>query len=530
MSNRFRFALMAAVAPFALAMAPAQAATPTQTLVMAMDFADLITFDPGESYEISGQEFGANVYDRLLRYEAEDLNKLVGGVAESWTVSPDSKTYTFKLRPNLKFANGDPVTADDMAWSLQRVVILDKTPAFLFDQLGWTKDNVKDLVQATDPHTLTFKITQDFAPSLVLNLMSTYAASVVDKKVAMSHEQNGDLGNAWLKTNSAASGAFNLVSWKADESVTLEANPTYRLASQHLKRVVIRHVPEPATQRLLLEKGDVDVARNLLRDQLNALSENKNIRIESFPGGDNYYLGMNTSEEHMKNPKVRQAMKMLVDYDGMVKTFLKDSFFVQETFLPIGFLGAIPYNPWHLDVAKAKALLAEAGYPNGFELEFTTPNASPWTDIAQSVQQTMGQGGIKLKLVQVEQKQMLQAFRARKTQLVLNSWAPDYKDPHSNADTFAHNENDADNAPTKPLAWRTLWFIPEISKETLAASKEPDTKKREQMYQDLQKKVTDDGPFILMFQDKYPIAMRTNVKNFKLGIFADFNYYRTVSK
>jgi len=521
---------MAAVFPLAFAIPAAQAATPNQTFVMAMDLGDLITFDPGESYEISGQELGTNIYDRLVRYEAEDLSKLVGGVAESWTISPDSKTFTFKLRPNLKFANGDPVTADDMAWSMQRVVLLDKTPAFLFTQLGWTKDNVKTLVQATDPHTLTFKITADLAPSLVLNLMSTFAASAVDKKVAMSHEKDGDLGNAWLKTNSAASGAFNLVSWKAEESVTMEANPTYRLASAHIKRVVVRHVPEPATQRLLLEKGDIDVARNLTPDQLAPLSENKDIRVESFPDGDNYYLGLNLSEEHMKNPKVRQAMKMLVDYDGMVKTFLKGRFIVQETFLPIGILGAIPYNPWHLDVAKAKALLAEAGYPNGFEIEFTTPNASPWTEMAQSVQQTMGQGGIKLKLVQVEQKQMLQAFRARKHQMVLNSWAPDYFDPHSNADTFAHNDDDSDTPKIKPLAWRTHWLIPELSKQTLAAAQEPDTQKRKAMYEDLQKKVTDDGSFILMFQDAYPTALRSNVKGFKLGLFADFNYYRTISK
>jgi peptide/nickel transport system substrate-binding protein len=495
-----------------------------------MDLGDILTFDPGESYEISGQEIGTNVYDRLVRYEAEDLTKLVGGVAESWTVSSDAKTFTFKLRQNLKFANGDPVTADDMAWSMQRVVLMDKTPAFLFTQLGWTKENVKSLVTAPDPHTLTFKITEELAPSLVLNLMSTLAASPVDKKVALSHEKDGDLGNGWLKTNSAASGAYNLVAWKAEESVTLEANPTYHLGAPHMKRVVVRHVPEPATQRLLLEKGDIDVARTLTPDQLAPLAENKDIRIESFPGGDNYYLGLNLSEEHMKNPKVRQAMKMLVDYDGMVKTFLKGRFIVQETFLPIGILGAIPYNPWHLDVAKAKALLAEAGYPNGFEIEFTTPNASPWTEMAQSVQQTMGQGGIKLKLVQVEQKQMLQAFRARKHQMVLNSWAPDYFDPHSNADTFAHNDDDSDTPKIKPLAWRTHWLVPELSKETLAAAKEADTAKRKQMYEDLQKKVTDDGPFILMFQDAYPTALRSNIKGFKLGLFADFNYYRTISK
>ncbi len=294
-----------------------------------------------------------------------------------------------------------------MAWSLQRVVILDKAPAFLFTQLGWNKDNVKTLVQATDPGTLTFKITEDLAPSLVLNLMSTFAASVVEKKVAMANEVNGDLGNAWLKTHSATSGPYNLVSWKPDESVTLEANPTYHLGAPHMKRVVVRHVPEPATQRLLLEKGDIDIARDLTPDQLAPIAGNKDIRIESFPAANTYYLGMNLTEEHLKNPKVRQAMKLLVDYKGMVDTFLKGRFIEQQAFLPIGFLGAIAYNPNKLDVAKAKALLAEAGYPNGFELELTAPNLPPWTDIAQSVQQTMGQGGIKIKLVQVELKQEL---------------------------------------------------------------------------------------------------------------------------
>src|SRR5258708_25290302 len=115
MSNRLRFATLTAILPLAMAMSAAQAATPKETLVMAMDMADIITFDPGESYEISGQEIGANIYDRLVRYEAEDLDKLVGGVAESWTISPDPKTLPFKLHPNLQFAHGDPVTARAMA-------------------------------------------------------------------------------------------------------------------------------------------------------------------------------------------------------------------------------------------------------------------------------------------------------------------------------------------------------------------------------------------------------------------------------
>src|SRR5208282_909268 len=185
-----RRTLMASGAALTLtsAIPAAWAATPKDTVVFASQIDDLITFDPGEAYEISAQIIASDIYDRLVRYEAEDMTKLVGGVAQSWTVSPDAKTFTFKLRPNQKFESGATVTADDMAFSLQRVVILDKTPAFLFTQLGWNKDNVKTLITAPDESTLKFTITENFAPSLVLNLMATVAASVVEKKVAMANE------------------------------------------------------------------------------------------------------------------------------------------------------------------------------------------------------------------------------------------------------------------------------------------------------------------------------------------------------
>ena len=179
------------------------------------------------------------------------MTKLVGGVAESWSFTEDAKTYTFKLRTNQKFESGAPVTADDMAFSLQRVVLMDKTPAFLFTQMGWTKDNVRDLVKALDPNTLQFRITADFAPTLTLNLMATVAASVVEKKVALAHEVNGDLGNGWLKTHSATSGPYKLIAWKPNELVSFEANPGYHLGPAKTKRVVIRHVPEPGSQRLV---------------------------------------------------------------------------------------------------------------------------------------------------------------------------------------------------------------------------------------------------------------------------------------
>src|SRR5262249_7788056 len=153
-----------------------------------------------------------------------------------------------------------------------------------------------------------------------------------------------------------------------------------------------------------------------------ALAGNKDINIQSFPYSGTWYIGLNLGDARLKNPKVRLALKHLVDYNGMANTFLKGRFGVHQTFLPIGLSSAISYDPYKLDVAKAKSLLAEAGYPDGFELRLSAANISPNIDIAQSVQQTMGLGGVKVNIVSTDQKQLVSEFRARKFQATLISW------------------------------------------------------------------------------------------------------------
>ena len=528
MLKRRTFMASATALSTLLARQEANAATPKDTIVIASQIDDIITLDPGEEYEVSGQILVSNIYDRLVRYEAEDLTKLVGAMAASWEVGKDNKTFTFKLRPGQKFESGAAVTAEDVAWSLQRVVLMDKNPAFLFNQLGWKKENVKDLVKAVDANTLQFKIIEDFSPVMVLNLMATTAGSVVEKKVALANEKNGDFGNEWLKTHSATSGAYKLISWKANESVTLEANPGFHFPPK-TKRVIVRHVPEPATQRLLLEKGDVDMAWTLQSDQLKALATAKDIKVETFAYSGTWYTNLNLGDERLKNPKVRTALRYLVDYDGMVNTFLKGAFIVNQTFLPKGFPSYIDYKPYKLDVAKAKALLAEAGYPNGFEIKLQCKNASPLTEIAQSMQQTMGLAGIKVNIVTGDAKQVIGDLRGRRHQMTLISWTPDYLDPHTNAGVFALNDDDADDKP-KPLAWRDHYFDPTSNAMTMAAVKETDPKKRDVLYAELIKRITDQGPYILMFQPLTPVASRKNVNGYKPGIVEDTYFFRTITK
>ena len=235
------------------------------------------------------------------------------------------------------------------------------------------------------PVPLRFTVPKQLAPTLVLNVISSTIGAVVEKSTALAHETNGDLGYNWLRTNAAASGAFSLRSWKPDQIVALEASSTYHLGRPSIDRVILQHVAEPASQLLLLQKGDVDIARDLTADQIASLAGNPAIAVDRKPSVDTYYVALNLSDTRLANPKVRQAMRSLIDYQGMAASFLKGQFTVHQTFLPDGIWGAIDSNPHTLNVAKAKELLTSAGYPNGFDITMDAFSTPPWTAMAQSI-------------------------------------------------------------------------------------------------------------------------------------------------
>jgi peptide/nickel transport system substrate-binding protein len=262
---------------------PALAATPKDTVVMAKIIDDIISLDPAESFEFSGSEVTGNIYERLIAYDLKDVSKLKGELAESWSVAPDGKTYTFKMKKGIKFHSGNPVTAQDAAYSLQRAVIMNKTPGFILTQFGFTKENAKQKIRATDDQTLVIETGEAVAPTFFYYCLTAVIGGVVDMKTVQAHEKDGDFGNEWLKTNSAGSGPFKLVSWKAKESYTLERWDGYWGTKALPKRVVVRHVQEAATQRLLLEKGDIDYARDLSKDQIDAIRGNANIKLQQAP-------------------------------------------------------------------------------------------------------------------------------------------------------------------------------------------------------------------------------------------------------
>ena len=508
----------------------AHAVTPKDTLVMAWQFDDIISLDPAEVFEFSGSEVVGNSYETLIGYDLKDVSKIFGVVAESWTTSPDGKTLTFKIREGKKFASGNPMTAEDVVYSIQRVIALNKSPAFILGQFGLTKENVAEKVKQTGPFTFTFEMDKAYAPTFVLYCMTANVASVVDKKVVVANEKDGDFGYAWLKTNYAGSGAYKLREWRANEVVTLERNDNYSGTKAPLARVVMRHIKETASQRLLLEKGDVDVARNLGTEELAAIGKNPDVNVQFAPKGTVYYFSLNQKNPILAKPEVREAMKWLVDYSAIADTIMKNRVIVHEAFLPDGFLGAIKDSPYKLDVAKAKDLLAKAGYPTGFTITMDTRNTPEITGMAQAIQQTFALAGIKLELISGDGKQTLTKYRARQHDIYIGQWGADYQDPHTNADTFAANSDNKDDAKSKPLAWRNAWDIPELTKTTLAAVLEPDATKRAATYVDEQNTVLKTSPFVIMFQQIEVAASRKNVANYKLGPSYNTNFFIETKK
>lgn len=506
------------------------AETPANMLVIANRIDDITSIDPAQSFEFAGSDVNQNVYSKLVNFDPLDFSKgYVPDLAESWEVSEDGKSITFTMREGVMFQSGNPVTAQDAEWSLRRAVILNKTPAFILTQFGFTPENVAETIKA-DGNKLTITTDKRYATSFVLNCLTATIGSVIDMKTAMANEVDGDMGNAWLNTNSAGSGPYSLVAWKPNESVTLQAFPGYYGGAPALERVIVRHVAESASQRLLLEAGDIDVARNLNPEDIAGIRDASGVKVHEELKGRLMYLGLNQTHPILSKPLVREAFKYMVDYEGMQNSFLNGQYTIHQNFLPATYLGASDENPFSLNIEKAKALLKEAGVEN-LEIEIGVREAQERIEIAQSFQNTAAQAGVKVNITVGTGKQILDRYRARELDMSLEAWGPDYPDPQTNAGTFAYNPDNAFEAQgTGYLAWRLGWDTSELNPLTEAAVTEVDRDKRIAMYQDIQQKFRDTSPFVIMFQQIEQNGLRDNVMNFTMGEAISAADYSKVTK
>jgi len=524
--TRSRLALIAALL---LAAPTTQAATPRDALVMAWNLDALITFDPAQIGEVNGNDIiVGNVCSTLVRSDPKDSSRILPSAAESWTTSADGLTLTFKLRGDLKFPDGRAATAVDAAWSLQRVLHLGYFGAATLTQWGFTKDKAEKQIVATDDRTLVMTLEKPYPAELLLSAIFTQnVATILDREAGTKNakvtEGKSDYGNVFFKTAPICVGPYHVTRWDANDVVILERNDVFFGTKPKMRRIILRHVPESSAERLLLEKGDIDVARLLTTDDLKKLESNKDIHIEQTVMQGMSYIAMNTDDPILANAKVREAFRYLIDYNGLATSILPYQGKPWASLVPGGAYGALSEKdgqPFSLDLVKAKQLITEAGYPDGFtkKLILSANGISP--AIAQHVASNAAKIGIKLELEQMADANLFTRGRNRDFQLQLVGWGAGYADADSMVSRHATNPDRRMEAKlTGYPVWRTGWQDLKINEQADAARLEKDPAKRIAIYQDMLTFMLHNGPMAYMYQTIRPIAWRTSVKDFVVGPF-----------
>jgi len=487
------------------------------TLTIDSNIDDLITLDPAVVYEYSGILVAHNVYQTLVTFVGSDLQTIKPSLADSWDTKDagDHWELTFKLHAGNKFASGNPITADDVVYSFNRVVTINGSPAFLFtDVAGLTADSVK----AVDPETVVISLPKTASPASFLAVLTNTVAGVVDSKEVKTHETAGDNGTAWLLDHSAGSGAYVVDHWTKDVEVLLKANPNFNGSKPALSSILISHVPESANQLTQLQKGDADIALNLTAEQLATLSGD----ATSVNGADLrlFYLGMNVAMKPLDKVEVREALRMAIDYDGIVNDLLSGNAQKVQTIIPSPMFGYNSDAPFQQDVEGAKALLQKAGVSDvSLEMmipEGAAPGGVQWSDLGAKLQSDWDQIGVKVDIKQVSFAELLDAYRAQKAVLALLYWGPDFADPDTNVTPFTSYE-------AHSIAWRNSWDDP-IAAKSHDAALMTDSTEREAAYKEITEYVLHNGPYAVLYQPAALFGVRNTVQGFEwnpMG-FADF--------
>ena len=512
-------------------LAPSTSGSPQDpsTLVVGQQTAILITFDPAVVFEVQGVVIVDQLYDKLVDLDMVDgMIRVVPEVAESWTLAPDGKPWTFKIRRGMKFPSGRAVDAEAVVYSLRRALRLNRPSIYMFNEIGLTKDTAERAVTALDPYTVQIVVGQPFAPDLVLSILSFVATSVLDPSVVEQHIREGELGVDWLKDHSAGSGPYILMRWERNEVVDMVANATYWRGIPAVKRVVIRDIPESSAQRIAVEKADIDVAWDLspqMRQEIRT-ARTPGLATVKVPGHGMTYMGMNVKYAPLAKEQVREAIRYAIDYKAIQEGIMRGEAIPLQTFVPVGYLGHNPALPFKQDLNKAKQLLAEGGYPNGFEVELSVTAPHPTRlDIAQVIQNELGKVGIKVKIVTGAAATVLQKYREQGLQMVIYGWGVDYPDPDALAKPFA-------DGTIRQLAYRNAWMDPKATELTKKAMLERDPKQRVALYKELTELVAHKGPFVMLFQTTESWVIRTYVKGFEeAAALASFHFdYTKISK
>ncbi len=458
-------------------------------LTIAMDV-EPVGLDPTLVTAFASHRILENIYDGLLRF-SEDM-KLVPNLAQSYTVV-DPYTIVFELRSNVKFHDGTPLTADDVLFTFQRIMDPNvKSPAATFYQ---------DVESVTaDGNKILFKLKKPMANSLLPNFAGVNS-SIISKAFAEKGE------NLQLKTN--GTGPFILAEYVAGNYMVLKRNPNYFIDGlPYLDEIKIIFMPEEISRVAALKNGDVDLARIYEPTNLKQFVTEA-FKIYRSPVLSYYLIGLNTTRGPLKDPAVRNALNYALNRDAIVKVVALSEGVVTGPMNPMVQPWALlpnDFDEYKYDPAKAKKLLSDAGYPNGFDLEIMTSQRYNFDKVAQVVQAQLAAIGVRVKIDLVEWGIFISRWRESNFDAFISmnsgSIEPDIQ-------FYRHFVTGGSTNVFKYSNPRVDELL-EMGRNTV------DSKKRKQIYDELQRILVKDSPVIFLYCSNQLFVSNSSVEGFKL--------------
>jgi ABC-type transport system substrate-binding protein len=491
--------------------APEPAAAGPKTLSVAQD-TDPGTADP----QLTTEEYflPLNVFDRLVEAITTGPGKseLQPGLAESWDVSADGLKYTFHLRKDAKFHNGDVLTADDVIYTFDRM-LNPETKALntdFLDMIAGAKDRMDGNATSTsglkkiDDNTVEITLAAPFAPFLA-NL-ATPAGSIFSQKA--TEAAGKDFG-----VKPVGTGPFKMDNWTFNSEIQLSAFDDYFRGKPQFDKLIMKIVPEPQTMALMFKKGDLDVLDlDFSRSQIPEFQNDAQWKdqIVSGPRVGTYYMSINEKIPPFENPKVREAIMYAIDRQILIDKLYYGTGTPAKGILAPGLAGFNPDLPgFEYNPEKAKALLAEAGYPDGFAMELTQSANSPSTlKVNEALQAMLADVGITAEIKQMDSAAWSATRKEGKLGSYFSSWSADYNDPDNFIYTFFAPQNSA------ARSWN--YENKEVQDNLEKARTMTDMAARYKLYQDIENQIVNkDFAFVPMFHLDHLFVVQPKVKNFK---------------
>ncbi|WP_072393158.1 ABC transporter substrate-binding protein [Hyphomicrobium sp. CS1BSMeth3] len=523
----------ASALPLPAVWSSANAQSRQETLLVVTEYAPNNFDIHGVGTNRPGYEVSWNCYDRLMTHgektlpdgtKSYDRDKFVPELAEEWDLKPNS--VTFKLRKNAKFHDGTPITAKDVKWSFDRAVTVGGFPTF--QMKAGSLEKPEQFVVVDDS---TFRVDFIRPDKLTMPDLAVIVPGVYNSELIKKHATEKDpWGLEYTKVNTAGGGAYKVTRWQAGSELVYERFDDWKSGPlPKIKRVIWRTVPSAGNRRALIERGDADISFDMPnKDFAELKAAGKVAVVTNLIGNGIGYIGMNVKKPPFDNVKVRQAVAYAIPYQKIMDAVLFG--------LAGPMYGAKPGDPlqtawpqphaYTTDLAKAKQLLTEAGYPNGFEttLSFDLGFGVVNEPLCILVQESLGQIGIKVSINKIPGANWRGELLKKEMPLISNFFSGWLDYPEYFFFWCYHGQNAVFN--TMSYQDKEMDAMIDAARAAAAAN---DTAAYDKNVQGFVKKAFDEVPRIPLFQPTLSAAMQKNISGYRYWFHRQLDY-RTIEK